>query len=61
MDKAENCICARSWPRLEIRRGRLRLICVNCGRRAPFGKDIEEAIENWNKDTYELASIWGRR
>lgn len=61
MTKIEKCICARSWPRLEIKRDKMHIICVNCGRKAPFGNNLEEAIEYWNEDTFELISIWGIR
>jgi len=60
MEKLEKCICAKSWPRLDFRKGKPRIICANCGRRCACGKDMEEAIDIWNEETKELVSIWGR-
>lgn len=59
--KIEKCNCTRSWPRLQIRKDRYRVVCAYCGRQAAYGKTLEEAIQNWDKETEELVAIWGRR
>ena len=59
--KIEKCNCSRSWPRLQIRKSKYRVVCAYCGRQTAYGKTLEEAIQNWDKETEELVAIWGRR
>ena len=59
MTKIKDCYCRYSWPHLDMRRGRYRIICRYCGFVAAPAADINGAIENWNEEVTRIVDIFG--